>query len=47
MAMVNLVISEKAKKKFDAVKQITGHNQHDAATLIFEEMDVASFKEKS
>ncbi len=46
MPLLNLVISEKAKKKFDVVKDRTNMNQHDAATLIFECMDVASFEEE-
>ncbi len=44
MPLLNLVISEIAKKKFDAVKEITNKNQHDTATLIFESMDVNAFE---
>lgn len=47
MPNLNVVISKKAKEKFEAVQKLTNKNQHDTATQIFENMDLNSFKGKS
>jgi len=43
MAHLNVVISDKAKKKFVLVKEKLGIDQHKTATIILEGMDVSSF----
>ena len=43
MAHLNVVISDRAKKKFDLVKEKLGIDQHKTATIILEGMDVSSF----
>ena len=46
MAHLNVVISDKAKKKFDQVKDRLGIDQHKTATQILEDMNVSSFEVK-
>jgi len=47
MPTINLVISQKAKEKFDAVKNRLNKDQNETATQIFERMDVKSFDKVS
>jgi hypothetical protein len=40
---INLTISDAASEKFRALKQRLKKNQHDTATLVFENIDVEKF----